>query len=358
MPVDWKAIRAEFPALRTWTYLNTATLGLIPTRVRNAVNAHFARRDALACTDFLDWWDDMDRVRALAARLVKCAPDDIAFIPNASTGLALAASAIEWRDGDEVLTIEDEFPNQFYFASGIAARVNLISVPPDRIFDAISARTRMVAISSVNYQNGRRAPYEDLGPLLRKRGIFFYLDGTQSAGVLTIDLQRVQPDVFAVHAYKWLISPPGAGFAYVDSSLRKRLRPRVIGWRSDRDWRLMENLRHEPPRFPESAEKYEGGMLPFGALYGMGAALELVLEIGPENIERRVLSLARACGGDGTSPIVAMRLPQGKIDSVASRLKNDRILVAARKGNLRISPHFYNDEADIARLKEALAASE
>src|SRR5271165_5002460 len=95
--VDWDAVRREFPALAHWTYLNTATFGQLPRRATDAVARHFAHRDELACSDFLTWFEEMSRVRASVAKLVCCLADDIAFVPNASSGLALFLSGIDFR---------------------------------------------------------------------------------------------------------------------------------------------------------------------------------------------------------------------------------------------------------------------
>lgn len=80
--VDWAAVRCEFPALENWTYLNTATYGLLPRRATAAVAQHFAHRDELACWDFLDWFDDATRLRTKIGQLIGCGPEDIAFVPN------------------------------------------------------------------------------------------------------------------------------------------------------------------------------------------------------------------------------------------------------------------------------------
>jgi selenocysteine lyase/cysteine desulfurase len=227
----------------------------------------------------------------------------------------------------------------------------------------------LVAISTVNYSTGFRPPLEELAKELRRRGILLYLDGTQSLGALRFDLPAIQPDLFAMDAYKWLLSPNGAGFMYVSPELRERLAPAVIGWRSDRDWRNHENLRHGSPRFAAEAEKYEGGMLPFSLLYAMDAVLEMMQSIGQESIERRVLDLtektravlrrAGACllGDSGphyNSQIVTARFEGREAPAIARKLQSCKVLVAARHGNLRVSPHFYNNEADLARLADAL----
>jgi len=293
MSVDWGEVRAQFPALANWTYLNTATYGQLPRRATERVAKHFAHRDEVACWDFVTWFDDMDRVRDLAGRLIHCERADIAFVQNASTALGLLIAGLDWKQGDRVVTLAGEFPNNIYAPSVLGRRgIEFVEVPWQEFYESINERTRLVAISSANYVTGFVPPLEEISAYLRQRGVLLYVDGTQSVGALRFDVQRVQPDMLAVHGYKWLISPDGAAFTYVAPALRARLDPAVVGWRSHRDWRNVDNLHHGTPEFAESAEKYEGGILPFSVLYAMGGSLELILEIGPEVIEKRVLELA------------------------------------------------------------------
>ncbi|HML18191.1 MAG TPA: hypothetical protein VK419_14275, partial [Bryobacteraceae bacterium] len=114
MTIDWDAIRAEFPAISQWTYLNSATFGQLPRRAVEAVARHWAHRDELACTDFLDWFDDADRLRASIGRLIGATADDIAFVGNAATALAIVAGGLPWAGGDNVVTLAGEFPNYLY----------------------------------------------------------------------------------------------------------------------------------------------------------------------------------------------------------------------------------------------------
>src|SRR5579863_10610920 len=112
--MDWEAVRAQFPALAHWTFLNTATYGQLPARTRAAVDRHFARREETACTDFLRWFDDVDEVRGLIAQLIHCRAEDVAFTVNAATALSLLLLSMEWHEGDRIVTLRDEFPNQYY----------------------------------------------------------------------------------------------------------------------------------------------------------------------------------------------------------------------------------------------------
>jgi cysteine desulfurase / selenocysteine lyase len=365
MSVDWEAVRGEFPALANWTYLNTATFGQLPRRATEAVAAHFAHRDELACWDFLDWYDDAQRLRAKIGKLIECGADEIAFVPNASTALGLLLSGLDWRPGDRVLTLEHEFPNNLY-APGFLQRFGVETTEStwERFYESVDSKTRLVVLSSANYNTGFVPPLAEIAPFLRSRGILLYVDGTQSVGALRFDASAIQPAMLAVHGYKWLISPNGAGFFYIRPDLRERLHPNVVGWRSHSGWRNVDNLHHGAPQLPSGAEKYEGGSIAFALLYAMEASIDMLLEIGPETIERRVLELAGktrqtlrelgACVEDRDSPIVAGRFENRDVSALARALKEQRVQVAARRGQLRVSPHFYNNEQDLEVLRRAL----
>ena len=366
--MDWNAIREEFPALRKRTFLNTATYGQLPRRASDAVKRHLERRDEKACTDFLKWFDELTELREGLGRLIHCSAGDIAFVPNASHALAIVMNGMEWREGDEILTLRHEFPNLLYAAQ---ARLGVRGIVCgwEELLSRISPQTRLVALSTVNYMTGFRPDLDQLIAGLRERGVHVFLDGTQSIGALRFDCQESQPDFLAVDAYKWMMSPNGAAFLYVNPKARAWLPPNVIGWRSDRDWRSVESLHHGTPRLVDTAEKYEGGMLAFPSLFAMDASLRLLEEIGPELIEERVLSLAdeirrgvSSLGGEPValpdrsliSQIVLMRLPGCDSSVMVEQLESQRIHLSARRGYLRISPHFYNDEADVGNLLDAL----
>lgn len=367
MSIDWESVRAEFPALEHWTYLNTATYGQMPKRGTSALAAHFARRDRLACSDFLNWYDELQPLRESIARLIHAEPGGIAFIPNSASALGLLAGGIRWEPGDNVVTLAEEFPNCLYLSALVASRgVELREVPWERFYDSIDRRTRLAAISEVNYASGFRPPLDDISRAVHDRGALLYVDGTQSTGALRFDAQRSRPDMFAVHAYKWMISPTGAGFMYVSPGLRAKLEPNVAGWRTHRGWRNVDDLHHGTPELTDAAERYEGGGLAFGLLDAMGAAAEWILALGPEEIESRVLALASSArrrlaalgaeAGDSGSQIVAVKFPGRDPSLLARELASRRVLAAARHGYLRISPHFYNNETDLDRMEEALRA--
>ncbi len=360
--MTWAEARAQYPALGRWTYLNTATYGHVALRSQAAMARHFARREEFGCRDFLDWFGDMDGLRAMIGRLINCTADDIAFTSSAAAALSLFLGGIGWEPGDTIVTLRDEFPNQYYYASWLGSRgVKLVEM--DEI-SALPDRTRAVVLSTVNYTSGYRPDVAGISKIAHAAGALLYVDGTQSLGALRFDVKEAQPDMFAVDPYKWLLAPNGASFFYVSPALRQTLQPSVFGWRSDKGWRSVDELHHGVPQLPDAAERYEGGMLNFPSLYGLEESLRMVFELGPEEIERRVLKLAsqvgdvlRECGAsiqhDGSN-IVAAHWPDRDASEVAKRLLAERIIVAARHGNLRVSPHFYNDESDVAQFGKTL----
>jgi cysteine desulfurase / selenocysteine lyase len=360
MSTNWAEIRREFPALSTWTYLDSATYGQMPRRAVEAVAQHFARRDERACSDYLEWFDDADRLRGLIGQFINCFPEDIAFASSASQALAVLLNGIRWRPGDRIVSLEGEFPNNLY-APGSVSGVEFVQTSWDRFYESVNERTRLVLMSTANYSTGFLPPLEEISRFLHERGVLFYLDGTQSVGALRFDVQRVRPSMLAVHGYKWMLCPTGAAFFYVDPELRGSMVPNVIGWRSDKGWRNVNTLNQGVPEFKDSAERYEGGMIPFALLCAMEASVAMILEIGPERIEARVLELAargvgiaREFGATIAHPnshIIAARFKGADVARIAAELKSNRVLVSARHGHLRVSAHFYNDETDLERLR-------
>lgn len=362
---DWAKLRVEFPALANFVYLDTASFGQLPRAASVAISNHLQHRDETASSQFLGWFDDMDRIREGCARLINSDASDIAFVPNACTGLGWLMQGLEWKPGDEILTFSNEFPNQLY-QGPTADRFGAVfrSVMWPDFYSSVNARTRLVLLSEVNYASGIRVPLQEISDFLRARDVLLYIDGTQSVGALQFDAKAVRPAMLCVDAYKWMLSPNGAGFAYVDEEVRTRVAPSTVGWRSDSGWRAVAGLNHGRPVFSESAQRYEGGMLPFPSLYAMGEVLELMLAIGPAAIEERVLELAgktrSMLSGLGcevnsdASQIVTALLPGRDVNAIALALKAQRILISARHGRLRVSTHFYNNEDDIEALGHAL----
>lgn len=366
MTPDWSSERAAFPSLKDWTYFNTATFGLLSESTKAAILGHLSHRDEFACSDFLLWFDDIDRTREKAAALIGASADDIAFAPNAASALSLLLGGIEWRTGDRVVTLEDEFPNQIYYAAQLEARgVEFVQVPWQEFRSALTANTRAVLLSQVSYSSGFRPPIEEIAADLERRGILLFIDATQALGALTLDVKTLNPAMVAAHAYKWLLAPTGAAFFYVRPDVRKWLAPNVIGWRTHHDWRNVNQLHAGAPQMKDAAEKYEGGMPSFPNLYALDNSLATFHRLGPQTVERRVLELTtqlrtRLLELPGASllhpvsPITVVRFAGHDAAELAAQLRRHRILASARHGGLRLSLHFYNAESDLDHLFDVL----
>lgn len=374
---DWLALRPLFPALRGWTYLNTAAFGAIPTTATQAIQTHFADRNESAALDFLTWFDRLDSLREKVARLIGAQARDIGFCPNAGTALAWLLHGLDWRAGDEILGLDPDFPNNAYaprMLEEAGVRCRTVRAEPgrfdvERFLSALSARTRLVLLSSVDYATGVRTPLEALEPELRRRGILLAVDGTQSVGVLRHDVAAVPCDFLIVSGYKWMLAPPGAGFFYAPSATRERLKPTLVSWRSDRRWRNVTSLHLGRPELPDEAAAYEGGVQPFALLFALEASLDLILQCGPERIERRALGLARECrellaAAPGAeladtderydSAIVTAAFPGRDLADLSRKLKEEHVAVSVRRASLRVSCHFFNSRDDLRLLAAVL----
>lgn len=311
------------------------------------------------------WLDDIGAVRGSVARLVGSSVRNIAFTQNTTTGLSIAANGIDWRPGDNVVLPEHEFPSNYYPWMNLERRgvqMRTVSAPTghstiDDLAAAIDERTRVVALSAVQFSNGYRYDLDAVGQLCRERGVLFVVDGTQAVGALAIDVERSGIDLLAVSAHKWMLAPAGIGFVHVSDRGLDRVRPDIVGWLSVR----------EPFAFdyqldmPLTADRYEPGTPNVVGTIGLGAAVSIFLERGVAQVERDVLALTdllcerllagghqitRPRSGHERSGIVIFRSPKTSAEDLHARLVAAGIKCAPRGGGVRFSPHFYNDLAD------------
>jgi selenocysteine lyase/cysteine desulfurase len=234
-------------------------------------------------------------------------------------------------------------------------------------------RTRLLAISFVEFGTGYRNDLHTLAQACHDRGVYLCVDGIQGLGALQLDVKETGIDLLATHAAKWMLGPIGAGFVYIRPNLMSRIEPVMAGWRSvvDRD-----NYYCYDSPLRASCERFEPGSLNVVGLLGMEAAIRLLLSVGIANIEARILALndlliagLQGCGCTITSPITHHRERSGIIcfhpparaaaptttaAELAERLRAADVIVSPRGDVIRVSPHFYNTKEDIQRLLDAL----
>jgi len=371
----WARTRSFFPVSRELVYLNHAGVAPVSTRAAEALGRYLGeatRRGAWRYDAFYD--AEVERVRGRAATLLGARPEEVAFVKNTTEGIGLVAQGLDWRPGDRVLTCDLEYPSNVLPWQALADRgveTLLLAgrdgrLPLETVETALaSPQVRLLAISSVEFGSGARNDLAALGALCRERGVLLCVDAIQSLGVLPLDVARLGIDFLSADGHKWLCSVEGAGIFYCAAALQDRLRPRVVGWRNVADPRDFDTYQSA---LQASAVRYEEGTPNTGGIFALGGAIDLVLELGVDAIAERVLALTerlvvglRERGASVVSPrgaeasgIVAFRLAGEEPRRTAARLRDERFCVVMRRGCVRASPHFYNDEDEIDALLAAL----
>jgi selenocysteine lyase/cysteine desulfurase len=337
----------------------------------NAVSDGF-RTQGVLCEEKI--FARIEKARKSAARLIGARSDEIAFTKNTTQGVLLAANGIRWKRGDNVVMPSIEFPANVFPWLGLERRgVRVIFVKPregritaEMLAAACTARTRCVTVSSVQFSNGYRVDLAKLGRFCRGRGIFFHVDGIQSLGQLRCDVRAAGIDFLSTGGHKWLLGPVGTGFFYCRRELLDELDVSNPGWRGVKNaWSFFE---HDPtPR--ADAARFEEGTLNLYGIAGLGASLDRFLEIGMANVERRILGLAESLEegliargyrivsprGEGErSGILCFRHPKTKTETLYKKLGAANVVVSLRTGAIRLTPHFYNTEREVARVLDVL----
>ncbi len=373
--MDFASIRDLFPVTQRYAYLNHASVAALPTPVTAAMTRYLTERSAHGSESLLDWDQDIERVRRLAARFLGAHRDEIIFTGSISHGLNIVAAGLDWRPGDNLICAETEFTANVYPWTNLRRRGVEVRFAPacdHRILVTDISRlmdqcTRLVAISFVEFCTGYRLDLEALSALCRDRGTYLCVDSIQGLGALQFRVDQTPVDFVAAHAAKWMLGPIGAAFLYVRRDLVSQLDPVMAGWRGvvDRD----DYFCYDSP-LREGGERFEPGSLNAVGLVGMEAAMELLLSVGQPAIEERILALtdllisglqARNCtltspvsNRSERSGIVCFRHPAVPSAVLMERLREEQILVSLRGDVIRVSPHFYNNEADLERLVAVL----
>lgn len=371
--MDWHHWRREFPITEHLTHFNHAGIAPLPRRVAAAVKAFIDEATVVDAAVQRRWSIRGEQVRAAFARLVGAQPDEIAFVKNTSEGLSLIAAGLDWQRNDNVIAVDGEYPANIYpwFALrryGVETRL----VRPVRgrvraedVAALADAHTRVVSVSFVDWSTGARTDLRPIGTYCRDRGILFCVDGIQGIGALPLDVEREQIDCLAVGGHKWLLAPEGCGGLFISRRVVDRLQSVLHGWKSVQHADTYLPY-HFDPR-PDAA-KFEPGSAPQLGIHALGAAIDIVLEVGVDRIRDRLFALAdrlvaglRVLGAEIVSPwgneersgIVVFRLgsnPEGLRDHLTER----DFVVRVRNNGIRIAPHFYNNDEDIDRLLTAV----
>jgi len=374
--VNWSTFRRQMPIAGRWAYFDHAAVAPLSEPARTVLAAWADDVASNGDVYWPRWAAQVERTRRLAAELLGASDQEIALVRNTTEGINFVAEGLPWRDGDNIVTLADEFPSNQYPWMNLADRgveTRRLSqerghLSPREIAAACDARTRLVSVSWVGYADGWRQDLDELATLVHARGAYLFVDAIQGLGVFPLDVRRTPVDFLAADGHKWLLGPEGAGIFYVRSELLEVLRPLGVGWNSVRSGDFARIALDLKP----SAARYEGGTANTGGQLALGASLEVLAAFGTTRLGQRVLEVADECAarlakigaqvvgrgtGERRSGIIGFELPGVEPLHARKICLEQGIVVSCRAGRLRISPHAYNDSQDIDRLVRACQAA-
>ncbi len=368
----------EFPVVKEKIFLGHAGVCPLPRRVSEAI-AHYATLCTLGDQEALIPPARIQKFRENAARLLCAQPDEIAFVGPTSLGLSFVASGLSWKKGDNILIYFDDYPSNVYpwmalAEKGVQVRLmNIRELGKIRSLDVmgqVDENTRLVALASNHFIAGYRIDIRAIGEFLRQRNILFCLDAIQTLGAFPTTVENV--DFAAADAHKWLLGPCAAGILYVRKAVQEKLRPTVFGWHnvSCPNYTAQETIVH-----PTNARRYEAGSENLLGLVGLNAAIEMLLEIGIENISAELLRkrkwlvpalqkkgfmvLQADAPPENASAITSFYRENFDLSALHKKLEDTNIITSLRADRtgrryIRLSPHFYNTDSELNRVLELL----
>ena len=372
MPLDVQHYRSLFPVTQSSIYMNHAAVAPVSRRVRDAMAALLEDVYQSGAEHWQRWTETYKSLRRSLAQLLNAEAGEIAITKNTSEGISTFANGLDWQPGDEVVSIEGEFPANFYPWKALEKRgVGLRLVRPEEgrvsqesIVRELNSRTRVVTVSFVQYLSGFRLDLEKLGQACAAHGCLLFVDTIQGLGAFPVDVKRANIAGLAADGHKWMLGPEGSAFLYVNRQVMERITPSEIGWASVRHW---SDFSRRDLSWRDDARRYECGTLNTIGIYGLAAAVDLLLEVGIPNIAERILDLTERLrdgllaqghsvfgprAREESSGIVSFVPRQGTAERLLDWFLAHRAQVAARCGMVRIAPHFYNTEEEIDRVLE------
>ncbi len=367
-------LRAKFPIARHYNFQNHAAVAPLALPAAEAM-AGYAREMAEAAYLRGTYYRAAERVRQSAARLLNADTSEVTFVKNTSEGICFVANGIQWVTGDNVVSTSMEFAANVYPWMNLESRgvsVRWVAeedgrIPFDRLASAIDKRTRVVAISWVQWWNGFRMDLTRLGELCKDKGVLLFVDAIQGLGVHPIDVKGMNIDFLAADGHKWLCGPEGAGLFYCRRELIGHLRPTEIGYMSMKHG--YDSLEKKID-LHDDARRFDSGVYNLAGVCALGASLDLLLDYGIDQVQVRVKQLTdalvaglKAKGWQIHSPrtasewsgIISFSSDKHDLDALRKHLRSEfKIIVANRLGRLRASPHFYNSLEEIQQLIDAL----
>lgn len=370
-------------------YLNHAAVSPWPQRTVTAIQQFATENGALGSSNYPTWLEVEQRLRERLSRLLGVGTvEDIALLKNTSEALSIIAHGLQWRDGESVVTSDQEFPsNSMVWESldryGVSTRkvdLNSAATPEDALIAAVDSSTRLLSISSVQFSTGLKMDLERLGAFCRAQGILFCVDAIQSLGACRFDGAAIQPDFVVADGHKWMMAPEGCALFYSTPEARAALQLYQYGW----------HMREAPFEFDPlssceqsgccdtikawrvagSARRFEPGSPNMLGIHGLEASLSLLEAVGMDTVEaelrRRMALLIEALQQHPALTLLTPSSPERHAGIVTftlhtldpallfQQLTEEGIQCAQRGGGIRLSPHFYTPVAQLEQTIEKI----
>ena len=371
---DEKELRSEFAVTADTVFFNHAAISPLPRRSCLAGHEVFAERWRRASKDYMRWLDLVAQAREAAARLLGTAADRVAFTGNSSCGLSLVASGLDWKPGDKVAVTWPDFPSvRFPFDNLARLGVTVVEIPKrDGVVDMEAAARcipgcRLAVASTVDWMTGAALPTAAFVALCHEAGALCCLDAIQSLGALPFDATALGVDFVAAGCHKWQLGPMGLGILYVSPAADAALATVLAGWRSVRDEERLSDVF----ALKDGAGRFEPGTLDITAIAAYGESLAMLEEVGMETVASRIFGVTRSLAeglAERGLTVVSPRAPGARSGILSfahpdpaglfAHLEAGGVAASPRGGRIRLSPHFYNDAADVARFFTILDAYE
>ena len=318
-----------------------------------------------------EWFSHLERARLVVANLIHASQNEIAFVPNTSSGLSLIANAIPWKKGDRILFPADEFPSNRYVWMNLQKKgVYPEPIEPSGSFlkqlEALDlANVRLIALSAVSYCDGRREEIEEIGKLCKSKGILLAIDAIQAIGAIPIDVRSLECDFLVSGGQKWLFGPIGSGFIYINQKRIEDLFVPQVGWASVENIRDFEGGRLE---FTTGARRFEPALSDIPAIAALATSIETMGSIGWEKIYSRIAQLTETAANELTSlgfsvltppkraGIITFETPDA--EKIQQKLLEEKIFVTHRKNQIRLSLHAPVSDDDLSKLFETLSGTQ
>lgn len=361
--------RQLFPVTEKFIYLDHAGVSPVSLRSVNKVNEFLSEASQFGISKHDYFMEGVENARSDVSKLINSNPNEIAFVRNTSHGLSLVARGIKWDEGDNIIIFENEFPANVYIwmdLEDIGVEVRKIpiknnSIDYSQLEKSIDDKTRLLSISSVQYYSGFKADLDIIGNICRGNNVYFCVDAIQSLGVVPMDVKALNIDFLAADGHKWLLSPEGTGFLYCREDICEELKPVLLGWKSVINESDYENI---DLSLKTDALRFEEGSFNVMGIFALGAGIELLLEIGINNIYKRVQCMGELIMDKAKSRKFEINTPSNKEDRggivsfsgqfdpilLKDKLYKHNILVNVRHQAIRVAPHFYNTEGELDNL--------